>query len=278
MTRRVAAPVLLIATVLAGCISPAPSPTPPSPSASPPIASPVRSSPSAGLLASAVPSAPPSVQASIDPALAQGRLVQCGAGAPAFPAELLLRPGSAETGIDEPASLLRDTVLMPIEENDFPRTGWTRIDVPPRTVLFVAPSANGWKVVGVELGATGWTVDQYGSCGLRPTLPKGVNAASWWVDPAAAPLAAGATRVMALIHEQACASGRPPIGRVLDPEIVDQPDRVIVTFSVRDQPGGQDCQGNPTLAVAFELPTPIGNRPLFDGGEFPPRDATIPVP
>ncbi len=268
---------LLASALVTACLSPAPLPTSPTPSPTVPTGAPAsspRSSPTTSLPAS--PS--PMVAASIDPVLPLGRLVQCGAGAPAFPAEILQRPGSAESGTDVPTNLLRGLVSRPADENNLPQAGWTRIEVSPKTVLFIARGVDGWKVVGVELGANGWAIDQYGSCRLAPLFAAGVNAAVWWIDPAADPLEPDATRVAGLVNELACASGRPPIGRVLDPVIDDRPDRVIVTFGVRDQPGGQDCQGSPPLAVPFVLPTPLGTRRLFDGGEFPPRDAAIPAP
>jgi hypothetical protein len=106
-------------------------------------------------------------------------------------------------------------------------------------------------------------------------LPKGVNGASWWVDPLALPLDAATTHIPALVMEHACASGQAPVGRVLGPVIDDQPERVIVTFAVRAQVRDQDCPSNPALGVPFDLPTPLGARPLLDGGEIPPRDATV---
>lgn len=48
-------------------------------------------------------------------------------------------------------------------------------------------------------------------------------------------------------------------------------------ITVANVPGGADCPGNPTFPITITLPSPLGDRGLFDGSVVPPRDATIPV-
>ncbi len=102
-----------------------------------------------------------------------------------------------------------------------------------------------------------------------------VGPASWWVDPASAPLAT-ATSIRGFVRESACASGKTPKDRVELPRI-DVTDAVItITFEIRLLPGVQDCQGNPPFPVTITLPEPLGERALLDGGSDPPRDAMSP--
>jgi hypothetical protein len=100
--------------------------------------------------------------------------------------------------------------------------------------------------------------------------------AAWWVDPTALPLSPDATTIPALIMEEACASGRPPEARVLEPTVFSSETAVLVSVLVRRQPGAQDCQGNPAVPLEIHLAEPLGSRRLLDASEVPPRDASKP--
>jgi hypothetical protein len=250
------------------------------PSASPTAAF----SPASTILASA--SGSPVVEASelttpaptIDPTLAHSTIVRCETDGIRFAGDLLLQPARAELGGDAAAAELRSVIAGSAPENGLPLNGWTRIDASPTRVLFVARTATGWSQVALALGPTGWASDIEGQCALRPVLPPGIGPAAWWVDPQAAGLPADATTVHALLREEACASGKTPAGRVVGPAFLEDATRVIVTFGVRPRAGGQDCQGNPSFALRFTLPSPLGGRALLDGGVFPPRDALTEAP
>ena len=105
-----------------------------------------------------------------------------------------------------------------------------------------------------------------------------VGPASWWVDPRAAAPTATSTALHAIVHEQRCASGDTPEGRVEPPTIELTDTSVTVTYLIRFKVGDQDCEGNPPFAVELKLPEPLGKRKLLDGSETPPRDATKPPP
>ncbi len=98
--------------------------------------------------------------------------------------------------------------------------------------------------------------------------------ATWWVDPNAPRPTATSTTVHALVVEQVCASGKSPKGRIEAPSIDLEDKSVTITIDIRRQTSGQDCQGNPPLAVTITLPEPLGARSLLDGSATPPRDAT----
>ena len=104
-----------------------------------------------------------------------------------------------------------------------------------------------------------------------------VGPASWWVDPAAAPLPPDVTAIPALISEEACASGQPPEGRVLEPQVFSSETAVLINIWIRRQLTGQDCQSNPVVPLEITLPEPLGGRQLLDGSDVPPRDATVPA-
>lgn len=98
-----------------------------------------------------------------------------------------------------------------------------------------------------------------------------IGVAAWWLDPNAVAPTAASTTVSVLVLEESCASGRTPEGRVEPPTIEITDTEVIVTFAIRKQPGGQDCQGNPPFPVSLKLSEPLGSRTLLDGSETPPR-------
>ena len=82
-------------------------------------------------------------------------------------------------------------------------------------------------------------------------------------------------------QERHCASGKPPEGRILAPDIVLGDDAITITFGVTPRPGGQDCPGALPSRYVVELPEPIGLRELRDGYSYPStlvRSAPSPEP
>jgi hypothetical protein len=263
--KRVAA--FVVAMVVAGCgQTPVPSPSPTAIEPGPPR-------PSQPDTSQSIASIPPDTAPSIDPAIARGVTVTCGEGLD-FPAELLLEAGQAENETDSASLALRDILRGP-DGTSLPAGGWHRVISTPGSVLFVAADGAGWSRVQLTAAAGGWFMDLIGACSLGLALPAGVGKASWWLDPAAGATPADATSVAALVHEQACASGKSPAGRVVPPLISATETTISVMIAVRQRPGFQDCQGNAPLAIRIDLGEAIGGRKLLDAGEFPPRDATV---
>ena len=147
--------------------------------------------------------------------------------------------------------------------------------------LVRASIAEGWWAMWWpgDVRATSWSaVDSHDLVAGSAEPPAGeiearVGRASWWVDPKAAAPTAASTTIHALVLEESCSSGKPPVGRVEPPAIELTDSTVIVTYEIRRSVGDQDCQGNPPLAVSLRLPEPLGKRALLDGNETPPRDA-----
>jgi hypothetical protein len=208
--------------------------------------------------------------------------------------------------VDLPPGRLVPDVLDPIADDAIRITSYVAVDEEsaPRTQILgrvgrqafeviaafddesevYAARSNGWFAAwwpGAVDAATIAAVDRQNLVIASAPIPDGdlvgrASLASWWLDPDAPPPTAEATRLSALIRERACASGRSPKGRVLEPQVFSGGDAVLVTVWVRDQLGAQDCQGNPTFPVEIVLTEPLGERRLLDGSEVPPRDATVP--
>jgi hypothetical protein len=152
---------------------------------------------------------------------------------------------------------------------------------------FTASKGGGWwyiwwagvRSVGAIVSANSRSEVIQGVKAPATEIEGRVSAADWWVDPAKVPLSAKSKTIPAVIHERACASGRSPKGRVVDPLIFSSADAVLVTIWVRRPPGAsQDCAGNPDFPMEIQLTEPLGKRKLLDGSVVPPRDATTPAP
>lgn len=115
--------------------------------------------------------------------------------------------------------------------------------------------------------APGWHVVQWSPCTPRLVL-DGLGAAELWLDGEPDP---AATTLQLLAVEQGCASGRTAEDRIEIVDVVEQPDAVTVILGVRSIPGGAECPSNPPTAVKVPLTTRLGDRPVLDGTELPPR-------
>ena len=223
-------------------------------------------------------SASPPVEPSADVPLDPGVLgLTCGDDI-AFHPGMLGVAGRAETDPDAAAEALRAAIMSRGAPRGIPVSGWIRVVQVADRVLFLAPMADepGFAAVGLRLRDGVWHADLDGRCQPEVVLPAGVSRAEWRLDPAFPPPAAGDRQIHVLIHEQACANGRPPVGRVLPPLVTPSETAMTIAILVTNVPGGADCPGNPEFAITVDLPQPLGGRPLLDGGVFPPRDVTKP--
>ena len=149
-----------------------------------------------------------------------------------------------------------------------------------------ASSANGWYAAwwpGHARASAIVAVDNKSLVVGTVDAPRGevageMGAATWWLDPRAPPPTEVSTSILGLVHEEACASGKSPEGRIEGPLFDLTETAVTVTFGVRHLPGGQDCPANPPFPVTFKLPEPLADRTLLDGNKVPPRDASKPPP
>jgi hypothetical protein len=108
------------------------------------------------------------------------------------------------------------------------------------------------------------------ACGVVEVLmPPGE--ARWALAPGAE-IGPETTEFVAMVTEMACAGGQSSAGRIIGPDISVTDESITVTFRARARSGPATCPGNPATPVVVELPEPLGDRTLLDGGTDPPRD------
>jgi hypothetical protein len=240
-------------------------------------------SPSARVTASSATESPapstvspaPSPAASLDLRDLVAENVSCGDNI-VFPGRGLQNPPGAEAAPDALGEALR-SVLADSGDPQMQATGWRVVKATGGQAVFVARAPDGasWSVVALAASGSGWTADMFGTCHLTVVLGAGVGTAEWWLDPAAPPPPADAREIPVLVLEQACANGKPAVGRIAPPVIVYRPDAVVVAIGVFPVPGDADCPGNPPTKYRLKLAEPLRDRVLLDGGVVPPRDARV---
>ncbi|MGP1674755.1 MAG: hypothetical protein ACTS8Z_06045 [Candidatus Limnocylindrales bacterium] len=218
----------------------------------------------------------PDVSPTIDPDWITRPALTCGEPEQLFPPEALEGPGLAELGFDAAAGVLRSTIAEAPPETPFPEVGWHRVRDGPDGVTFVAAGDDATPWWAVTVGVLDGTLQAtgFGQCHLAIAAPSGVSFARWWLDPDGPPISPETTSLSILLREQDCASGQPPIGRVLAPTIITTADTIEIVIVIRKQLTGQDCPGNPAFPLELVLPGAIGSRALFDASQFPPRPVT----
>jgi hypothetical protein len=152
-----------------------------------------------------------------------------------------------------------------------PAAGWRTVVLTTEGALFVAEAepGEGSSFWSVEIGSadTGWQPVRWGQCDIQPAF-EGAEAAHWELVPGQE--LTPETRVVDVeVHEQACASGASPDGRISGPAVVPLEDAIIVILGTRPPPGPQTCLPGPAATIRIELPEPLGDRQLLDGSTFP---------
>jgi hypothetical protein len=191
-----------------------------------------------------------------------------------FEASVWDRVGNAEMAPNPAAAALRTQLAKRSEDDiNLPDHGWTLIGLDDSRAEFLAPDTEDTMFQATLSQAGGrWRVDGWGECSPQRALPPGMNNASWVLAPDQQ-VGPDTTSLTALVTETECASGESSEGRVVGPEIVQLPDRVLVTFAVHALSGGAHrCPGNPVTMVKIRLPVPLGPRRLLDGSSLPARD------
>lgn len=104
------------------------------------------------------------------------------------------------------------------------------------------------------------------SGGGAPVSAGTAEIADWTVDGA---IDRTSTMIPLLVTERACNSGETAEGRIQ--ALVELSEAgVTVTITVVPRPGAHDCPSNPATPFLLELPEPLGDRALLDGGAEPP--------
>lgn len=90
------------------------------------------------------------------------------------------------------------------------------------------------------------------------------QAATWTIDTAEPPNS-DTVSFPELVTRTACSGG--VTGDVLDPQIVSEPDRIVITFTVAalNPSATYTCPGNTAVRTVVNLDEPVGDRSLVDG-------------
>jgi hypothetical protein len=162
-----------------------------------------------------------------------------------------------------------------VEPGMFSPEGWRLAGEDASSATFVAPRQGEFPYAYARLenenGA--WRLAGGGDC--RPQISLRNAGGATWVLARGEHVDASSTSFVADVTEQVCTGGSSSEGRVREPVIIYEPDRVVVIFTVDPLPEGiYGCPSNPVTPVRVKLSEPLGDRQLLDGGEFPWRDAT----
>ncbi|MDQ3782084.1 MAG: hypothetical protein M3349_03995 [Actinomycetota bacterium] len=129
------------------------------------------------------------------------------------------------------------------------------------------PDAPSYGTATFTKDGAGWRPSSFGGCHIEVAAP-GFGNANWVLNPDTTPDPAS-TELAAWIVERNCAGGQPPIGRDIVPVVTTDVDKVTITVLVEPVQGGAECPGNPWHPISIDLPEPLGDRSLFDGGVVP---------
>jgi hypothetical protein len=138
---------------------------------------------------------------------------------------------------------------------------WTDAGPAPRDAWLLSLKRQGDRWV-----PTGW-----GDCNLAPVLSQG----STWAHVNG--YRAGgddSTSLQVRVSEIECTGARDPIPFLNEPDVVETPDTVTISWTTTPMEGAATCPGNPPVNRSITLSAPLGNRQVLDGSSYPPR----PVP
>lgn len=119
-----------------------------------------------------------------------------------------------------------------------------------------------WRTTGLLLGALALL------CGCSEEEPAGADAV-WTV---ADRIDADTTTFTVMVRRVGCNGGS--TGEVQEPEVEVGEDRVSISFTVLPVPSAASCPSNDEVAYEVELPEPVADRALVDGGCDEGRDGS----
>ena len=100
-----------------------------------------------------------------------------------------------------------------------------------------------------------------------PVLPAGHD----WAEVTAprGGLDRSTADVTVLVMERQCTGARDPRRYLGDPAVIEEDDRVVVSWTSPWPEGASTCPGNPRVERVIHLNEPLGDRELLDGSTWP---------
>jgi hypothetical protein len=163
--------------------------------------------------------------------------------------------------------------------------GWRLVRHLPGRAAFVRgqpgaelESGHELEYIEVERRHGRWGPESYSQKCWLETMRKGRGADTWTLAPDQPPLSPQTQTIRVITGARCSRKEKPP---ALDgkPRFDEFAGRLVMTVWLRHRGGGANeaCDFGlpPWPPIELELPEPLGSRQLFDGGEYPPRPATV---
>jgi hypothetical protein len=132
------------------------------------------------------------------------------------------------------------------------------------------------EVISVERRKGAWKGWGYSSRCEPASIRREREAITWELAPDQPQLSAKTQSILVQLGPGECNGGKPQAKRLQKPEFREQNGALLMSLWLRPlPPGGYTCQGVIEPPVRIRLPEPLGNRPLMDGGTYPPRLAQL---
>jgi hypothetical protein len=195
---------------------------------------------------------------------------------PFDPVEVFSEPAEAELGSSSAERGLRRFLRHPLIPW-VPRHGYRLIYEGKGTAEFLSSplsTAPEHAAEGLSFhrhdGRWRWT----GSGGCVPSsVVQGHPAITWDLPSGHAPLTPETTSIDVNLGPGGCDSGRSQNKRA-HPVFAELEGKLLLTIWLTPARGFQTCQGLIEPPLEVMLPAPLGDRPLYDGGTYPPHSAT----
>lgn len=189
------------------------------------------------------------------------------------PVAVFSKPATAELGSRPAERALRRFLRHPVIPW-VPRHNWRLVFQRHRTAEFVSsPLSNRPEQAPEELifrrRAGHWRWIASGPC-IPESVIEGHVAISWDLPRDHPELSSETTEIEVNLGPGECASGRSQNERA-HPVFTELEGRLLLTIWLTPVHGIQTCLGLSEPPLKVELPGPLGDRTLYDGGTYPPH-------
>lgn len=192
------------------------------------------------------------------------------------PVAVFSAPATAELGSTPSERALRRFLRHPVIPW-VPRHNWRLLHEYGRTAEFVSSPLSSRpdrapEVLRFERRGGRWKWTGSGPC-TPASVVDGHPAVYWDLPEDHAGLTPETTHIEVNLGPGECASGRSQNKRA-HPVFTEFEGKLLLTIWLTPVRGGQTCLGVLEPPLKIELPAPLGHRPLYDGGTYPPHPAT----